>query len=374
MLQWYFFSATLMICTIQTFSQDSIPKPNKSWIPNVSIEAYIEAYYQYDFNQPPDGNRPPFVCSYHRHNELNINLSYLKTSFQHKRYRANFGIMAGTYSQVNLANEHPVFRHIWEANIGLRLVKGLWLDAGIFPSYIGFENAIGIECLTLSRSLMADNSPYFFTGIKLGYTTPNEKLYVGGNLVNGWQNIRETPFNSNKAIGIQIQIYPTDKITINYSNYIGYETPDSAKHWRFFNNLYGIFNIHKNFQFITGFDIGMQEKQPGNLLNVDEWFSPILILRFTFAPKLAIAIRGEYYQDGKGIIVNTGLPGGVSTWGTSLNFDYQPLKYLVCRLEGKFWMNTSGKIFSSSDGFNQYSPVITAAMAFRYATVVNPKK
>lgn len=374
MLRWHITLFLFFALSLQSFSQDSISVKKKSWIPEVYLEGYLEAYYQYDFNQPADGNRPPFVYSFNRHNEFNINLAYLKTSFQHDRYRANLALMAGTYCEANLANESPVMRHILEANIGFRLTKGLWIDAGIFPSYIGFESAVGIDCFNVTRSILADNSPYFFSGVKMGYTTPNGKLYAAAHLVNGWQNIRETPFNSNKAAGIQIQVLPSENITLNYSNFIGYETPDSAKQWRFFNNLYGIFKIHKNFQFITGFDIGIQEKKPGDLLNVHLWFSPVLIARTTFAQKLAIAIRGEYYHDRKGIIINTGLPGGIRTWGVSLNLDYQPWEYLICRLEGKFWMNTSGKIFSTSEGFSRFSPVITASMALRYAMLLNPRK
>lgn len=360
-----------LIFSINFYSQDSTAFQKKSWIPNISLEAYLEAYYQYDFNRPLDGNRPLFVYNFNRHNEFNINLAYFKTSIQHDRYRANLALMAGTYGQANLANEPPLLRHVFEANIGFRLAKGLWLDGGIFPSYIGFESAVGMDCYNLTRSILADNSPYFFSGIKLGYTTPNGKLYTAAHVVNGWQNIRETPFNSNKAVGLQIQVMPSDKITLNYSNFIGYETPDSAKHWRFFNNLYGIFNLHQHFQFITGLDIGMQEKQPGNLLNVHLWFSPVLIVRTTFAKKFALALRGEYYQDRKGIIVNTTTPGGINTWGISMNVNYHTWDYLLCRLEGKFWMNTSGKIFQTAEGTSRFSPVIIASIAFRYGLLLN---
>ena len=35
----------------------------------------------------------------------------------------------------------------------------LWLDAGIFVSHIGLESANSRDNLTLTRSIMADNSP-----------------------------------------------------------------------------------------------------------------------------------------------------------------------------------------------------------------------
>lgn len=59
------------------------------------------------------------------------------------------------------------------------------------PSHIGFESAIGKDCWNLTRSILADNSPYYETGIKLGYTSKNEKLYLAGMYLNGWQRIQK---------------------------------------------------------------------------------------------------------------------------------------------------------------------------------------
>jgi hypothetical protein len=56
--------------------------------------------------------------------------------------------------------------------------QNLWLDAGIMPSHIGFESAVSADCWTLTRSLLAENSPYYETGIKLGYVSKDEKLYI----------------------------------------------------------------------------------------------------------------------------------------------------------------------------------------------------
>ena len=43
------------------------------------------------------------------------------------------------------------------------------IEAGVLPSYIGFETATAATNLTVSRSLLAENSPYYMTGIKLNH-------------------------------------------------------------------------------------------------------------------------------------------------------------------------------------------------------------
>lgn len=81
-----------------------------------------------------------------------------------------------------------LLQHIYESNIGISLNKknNLWLDAGIFGSHIGFESAISKDCWTLTRSLFAENSPYYLSGTKLTYN-PNEHWEFAVIICNGWQ-------------------------------------------------------------------------------------------------------------------------------------------------------------------------------------------
>ncbi|WP_133272779.1 outer membrane beta-barrel protein [Hymenobacter radiodurans] len=43
------------------------------------------------------------------------------------------------------------------------------MDTGIFTSHLGFELALSKDNWTLSRSLMAKNSPYYEAGVRITY-------------------------------------------------------------------------------------------------------------------------------------------------------------------------------------------------------------
>ncbi len=141
-----------------------------------SFSGYVERYYLFDFSNPNDHNRPAFLYSYHRHNEFNLQMALLAGSYQSPRVRAQLALMAGAYANRNLAAEPSVLRNIFEAYAGLRLTNNhqLWLDVGIFGSHIGFESALGADCWTMTRSIAAENSPYYSAGAQLTYTSPNE--------------------------------------------------------------------------------------------------------------------------------------------------------------------------------------------------------
>lgn len=142
-----------------------------------AISGYAEVYYQQDFSNPIKNDRPGFIYSHNRNNEFNLNLGFIKASYNTDMVRANITLATGTYMNANYVAEPSNLRNIYEANIGVKLSRkhDLWLDVGILPSHIGSESAVSKDCYTLTRSIAAENSPYFETGAKLTYITQSGK-------------------------------------------------------------------------------------------------------------------------------------------------------------------------------------------------------
>lgn len=354
----------MLITGTNVFAQDSVKLATTA--SPVTFSGYVEAYYQYDFNKPADNNRPGFIYSHNRHNEFNLNLGFLKGSYNTERVRANFAMASGTYMNANYAAETGVLKNIFEANAGIKISKkkNLWIDAGIFSSHIGFESAISKDCWTLTRSMLADNSPYFESGAKITYTTDNNKWIVSGLLLNGWQRIKRVDGNSLMSYGTQVQFKPNPKTTLNYSNYIGTDKPDSSRQWRYFHNLYGIFNVTDKFGITAGFDIGSEQKAKGSS-SMNTWYSPVLILKYAVNDSWALAARGEYYYDKNGVIIASGTPNGFQTTGFSMNIDYMPAPNAVFRLEART-LNSKDDIFTMGNKVTGNNTFITSSIAVSF--------
>lgn len=316
-----------------------------------ALSGYLESYYLYDLHEPEDHQRPYFLYNHIRHNEFSVNLAYLKGTYQGEKLRANLAFMAGTYAQYNLSAEEDMLKHLYEANIGLRLGAGTWLDAGVLPSYIGFESAASQSCWTLTRSIGAENSPYYLTGVKLTHQV-GEKWTLAATINNGWQRIRRVEGNSTPGVGTQVQFSPNENILLNSSTFIGNDKPDSVRQMRYFHNFYGIFQLTDNFGLAAGFDIGWEEK-PGTE-GFNNWFSPVLIGRYRFSEKISVAIRGEYYQDEAGVMIGTGTPNGFKTFGYSLNLDYAPVRNALLRIEGRLFVRGGQKAFQNERFFSKW--------------------
>lgn len=320
---------------------------------NFNISGYLEAYYCYDFSNPFNHLREPFFYSFNRHNEVNLNIGMLKANYLTKNIRSNLAFLSGTYAQYNMASEQRSLRNIFEANIGVKISKkkNLWIDAGIIPSHIGFESAIGKDCWNLTRSILADNSPYYEAGVKLGYTSNNDKLYLAILYLNGWQRIQKVKNNQTPAFGTQLTYKPNPNITLNWSTYIGNDQPDSIKKWRYFNNFYGQFQLNKKWALTAGFDIGQQQHRDtlNKISGFDTWYSPVVIIKYAVSPKIHIAARSEYYSDKKGVIIS--YSKGFQTFGYSANFDFLLNENSLFRIEGRL-LSATEKVFNSNSSKN----------------------
>lgn len=346
-----FFTIAGMLLVLLGMAQDTA-KNNQ-----LVFSGFIDAYYQYDFDDPSTRLRPVFLYNYKKHNEFNVNLGLIKAAYTNKKIRANFALMIGNYAQYNLSAEPAIAQNIYEANVGYNFSDKVSIDAGIMSSHIGLESAIGKDNWNLSRSMLAENTPYYENGIKLTYQ-PNKKLTAALLILNGWQNIQET--NSNKAIGTQVQYKPTAKWLFNSSTFIGNEKPDSARQLRLFHNFYTTYVISKKMNAALLFDVGA-EKQI-NSANYNTWFGTALLLQYSINSKYSSAFRVEHYNDKKGIIVSANTTNGFQTFGYSFNMDYKPVEYIMFRTEARFF-NAKDNMFLRHGVLNNNNYAILASMA-----------
>ena len=364
-----------LILIFACFSNNIAAQNDTIWHQNpiLNISGLLDVFYVYDFNHPLGTERQPFLFNHNRHNELNLNLGFLKLGVEHAKYRANLALQTGTYANDNYSSEPGLLKNFFEANVGVSLnsKNSLWIDAGIFASHIGFESAIAFDNWTLTRSLLAENSPYFLSGVKLAYN-PSSKWKISGLIVNGWQRIQRLEGNSLPSLGTQLNFSPSQKVTFNWSTFIGTDDPDTIRRMRYFHNFYGLFQLAENFGLIAGFDIGTQQKSRGSSA-YNFWYSPVIIGQYTINKTWKTALRAEYYQDETGIIIETGTPHGFKTTGLALNVDYRPADNLIWRFEGR-WLKSRDKIFVTPSALADNNLILSTSISIRFSETLNHRK
>jgi len=315
---------------------DSVETRNK---PVITLIGYLDLFYGYDFNQPQTESRLPYLYHYNRHNEVNLNHGYLSVNLDHAKYRANFGLHTGTYVIDNYTNEPDLLKLIYDANIGLALNNrnSLWLDIGIFGnSHIGAESTDSWTNWTASRTVLSENVPYYQAGLNLNWT--QQDWYVALLILNGWQKIKRIQGNSIPSFGTQVTYSGFELLSLNWSTFIGTDTPDSTRQMRYFSHFNTVINISENWGVTLGWDTGFEQKFKGSV-EYHNWNGILTMLRYQFNSKFSATARYEFYSDPESVIVSTPSANGYRTSGVSANVDYNVLNAILCRLEARYFFS-----------------------------------
>ncbi len=316
-----------------------------SWLDRISFSGLVDAFYIYDFALPANHVRQPFFSVYNRANEVNLNLALFSIAYRDDRARATVSFMAGTYANDNLISTPYTSKNIYEASIGFKITKkkNIWIDAGVFSSHIGLESPLNQYNWTLTRSILADNVPYFEAGAKVTYQSPNNKWQIQGLWLNGWQQIYKNIGSQLPSFGHAITFTPSSKITFCSSSFLGTIGADSS--FRALHDAYMIYQIFPKWGLIIEHMVGDNANMKDYSKN--SFFQAVTIInRYVLTHKWAMATRLEYVHDKNNtfIPVAQSTSNGFQVWGCSFNTDYYICKNIMYRMEVRY-LNSKDKIF-----------------------------
>jgi hypothetical protein len=353
--KWILVLQLLLLAISKAIAQEN---PKIKW----ELDGYLETYYSFDSNQPIGNNRDDWFVSYRRHNEFSINLALLRIKASTENMRVAFGAMAGTYAQHNLAHEPSGLKNIYEANVGVALNKkrNLWLEAGVFESYIGFENPIGMDCITATRGLSSEGSPYYVSGARLQYE-PKGRWNLSLYAMNGWQQLQNLG-NSGPALGTHIVFKPKERLVYNWNTFLGPPAGDAGIQW-FFNNFFVQWQAHKRLSITTSWDVGLQQNHHTKTALI--WQATNLIGKIQLAQKHHLGWRLEYFHDPNNVVMSTAESTAFQVFGYSINYDFAPSAQTLVRLEYRHLQNKR-PVFMAASGLESQKTSLTAILAVKF--------
>jgi hypothetical protein len=208
------------------------------------------------------------------------------------------------------------------------------------PSHIGTESVIGSGNMTLSRSLNAESTPYYETGLKLSRTSKNKKWNMAFLYLNGWQTIRKSNYYHN--------VFGTSLVFNNAKNNFGWNTifihdVDARTFINdiIFNNFYYNRKLNSKFSVLLGYDI-MANTFNKNTIMVN-WTTATIISSYKINSKHSISLRAEQYKNFSEVLFQgllAYLPYNIDYNSASINHDYRINSSLMFRTELKY-LNTN---------------------------------
>jgi hypothetical protein len=304
---------------------------------NLFVSGYFDTYYAFYSDTAGSGGYQKFPTAAPRSGQVGINIIQVSAKYQARDFRGTTTLFYGDCPQ-SAWSTHLNF--VQEANLGFRIYKGLWLDAGFFRTHFGLESIQPRENMTIGFATTTYFEPYFLSGVKLTWEI-NPKIFVQINGFNSFNTFLET--NKNKAVGISASWIPNEKLSISYSGITCDESPVGfpRPQQRIYNNLYAVYKTHR---MTLGLELNYGSQQNSKIKDstkTAQMFSSLLALKYRFTSKWGAYVRGEVFEDSDEILTgpieneNHQLIG-LNLWGATCGLEYKPIPNSYLRLESRY--------------------------------------
>ena len=312
------------------------------------LSGYIDVYYAGYADSVGENNFHKFPAISPKSNLFSLNVFQLTAQYTAKKLRGTVTLHHGDFVKAAWSTS---LNFIQEANLGVKLSKKFWLDAGLFKTHIGTEAFLPRDNITSSISILTFYEPFFQAGIKLSYI-PNDKMTVCLHVLQGYNVFKDN--NKKKAAGISFSYALGTKGSIGYNNLLGDETPDSIhlSHFRFLNNLFLNYQLTPKLKVLIGGDLVTQQHSViTDSTKTAFEYGGIATLKYQLKPKLGIYARGEIFSDANGFVTGTindatNKITGFKLWGITAGLEYKPEENAFIRLEGRqLQMDKNQEIF-----------------------------
>jgi hypothetical protein len=334
--------------------------------PRLTFGAFVDAYYAYDAGRPLNFDRA-FTTQAARANEFNVNLAHVEMLISASRVRGRLALQAGTSVQANYGAEAAngavsgplLARHLQEAYAGYQLNDALWVDAGIFFSNMGAESWISSDNLTYTRSVVAEYSPYYSTGVRAVWQA-SPRLVARLDVINGWQNISET--NTDKAVGTRLDFTVKEGTTVSHYLYAGTETDGRQRN---FTGITATSAVTPRLKLLFQVDVGQQGRGGGG--GTDRWNGGVLVARWAATEAVGLVARGEWYRDPAQVIIVTGVGAPFRATGGSVGLDVSRAGGFTWRTEVKA-LGADAEIFpdrAAAGGTSRTNLLLVSAFTLR---------
>jgi hypothetical protein len=315
--------------------------------PKVTVGGYVEAYYSYNLNSPPNG-----ITNYrwvdNRHNTFQLQTAVLDVAAELSAFRGHVALQAGPTAdgwyadsvegRVGASGTAPLSAQTWkyiqQANAGWKapVGRGLLLEAGLFLTPIGYEGPAVKDNWNWSRSDLFLVLPFYHAGVRATYEL-TDRLTAMAMVTNGWN--QATDLNDGKSGHLQLTYKIPDKLSVSLLYMGGPERAQSAPEGRPIRHLFDLwaqYDVTDRFSVAAHGDTGFEN---GNF-GLHSWRAGALYARVKPLDFLYLAARGDAFfedvaQNAQGSA--SSIFFGTDVWSLTGTIDVRPIDHVSVRAE-----------------------------------------
>lgn len=266
------------------------------------IIAYVEAFYQYNFNRPSND-----LTNYrgfdNRHNTFTLSNVALGAAVDYRNVLLGLTLQVGhtpsTYyrsepaqpgaSGAN-ASDSELWKYVQEAYAGYRFIDSLSITAGLFLSPIGPESMAINNNWNWSRSNLFFGLPFYHTGARATYVLLERWAFTLA-AYNGWNSVVDN--NGRKSLSAQVT-YTAPRSTLSLLYFGGVERPAGAPEghpWRSLFDAHARWDVLSWLALMAHANAGFERGELGNA----RWAAGAVYARAQLIAGLFVALRGDAF-------------------------------------------------------------------------------
>lgn len=303
----------------------------KTMLMLLTLHGWIDGYYASNpaHPQPRLNFFSGIGTTAHRANQPALNVAAFEIAHDAKPAGFHLILIGGDSADVVHSGERHrdrhTIRHLFQATVSYNapVGRGLALEAGVYPSHIGYEGFFTKDNWNYTRSTLGELAPYYQTGIKASYAWSDRwsgQLHV----IRGWQTISDT--GSDPSFGTQLA-YNDARWSAALNTFAGPE--------RNLADLVATWKLTPNVSLGTSLDLGADDDV--------HWGGIAAYARYALNDRHAFALRAERVRD-----PHAGISGfeQTVTEGT-FTYEHRPSAHFILKFEGRR-DHSSAAVFNGS--------------------------
>ncbi len=277
----------------------------------LTMSAYVEAFYQWNFGRPANG-----ITNYrgfdNRHNTLTIGNAALGAAWQKGPVSGQLTLQIGhtpnTYylaepaspgaSGAGEASGPTTWKYLQQAYVGYRapVGRGLLAQAGLFTSSVGHESMAVKDNWHWSRSNLFIGLPFYNAGVRATYEL-DDAWSLTAAVYNGWNSVVDN--NLNKSFSLEATFRPFEALHAHLLYFGGVERAEGAPEGQPVRHDFDAFvraDLGARFAVLVHGNAGFESTAFGT----SSWAAGALHGRYRAADWLYLALRGDYFRERRG--------------------------------------------------------------------------
>ncbi len=328
----------LYIFFFLSLSTIALAQQSDSLRQELTLSGYVDAYYRHF----ADDIAETFAASTTagpRNRTIGINVGQIGLKYRSSRIRGNFTYHTGDIPAATWSSD---FTQIQVANVGARLGKYLWADAGFFITHLGMEGFLPNADNLSEKAFTTFNEPFYQSGLRLSYENDAAPWYAELWLLNGLNSFVDN--NDAKSLGLLLRYRLSDRESLTFTGIYGNEAAPGNPESQFLllNNIYWLREFNDKWSVKLTGTYGVQTNSDRfNINDAAVQTGGIVTVHYQADENWGFTLRGDFYDDPSGILSGTqqtdiSVPEGFTATGITFGTEYKPTAGSYLRAETRY--------------------------------------